>query len=258
VEFDVVFPRNETYAPTTLMPLVFAFRNSPAWIPLIPLLEWSIRILPTGEFVDYGATDLAWGINTTTDPYFKFVSSQALTVEGNYMLVWTLAYGNCTADPYSDFEILDIDYLHVNDTTNHTSFSIAKGAQAVDLAAASSSCPAQQGMALNVTTALKVGVTEEWKRRDVCGVLAHQQPSPKPCALQLDTAAASSIAAALTASACSAPHPRYTGPCPPKPTQSTSAGTRNRGFATARLTSSAGIAVLIIHALVFIGLVCSF
>lgn len=104
VQFDLVFPRNETYAPTALMPVVFAFRNASAWIPLIPLLKWSIRISPSGKFMDSGALDLAWGINATADPYILAFSSLALSAtDGNYSVVWDLIYGNCTATAAAQF-----------------------------------------------------------------------------------------------------------------------------------------------------------
>lgn len=43
LEFDLVFPRNETYAPTQFLPLVLAIRNAPAAWPLGLLASVSIR-----------------------------------------------------------------------------------------------------------------------------------------------------------------------------------------------------------------------
>lgn len=223
-EFDLVFPRNETYAPTALMPVVFAFRNSPAWIPLIPILRWDIRILPSGEFVDSGTIDLAWGINATTDPYILAFSSLALNAaDGNYSVVWDLVYGNCTATAGAQFGGPDQTGLFRNQTFNNTNFAIRKGAQSADLAA-ESSCPARQGFALNVTATRTVDDIAAWEQRNVCGVVADPRPVPSPCALKFDAAAASSVNAALTSTYCSS-HANNTGVCPPSAT-STNVGAR--------------------------------
>ncbi|KAG4436135.1 hypothetical protein IFR05_008378 [Cadophora sp. M221] len=47
MEFDLVFPRNETYAPTQYFPLVVAIRNSTATLPAGLIL--SITIQPASE-----------------------------------------------------------------------------------------------------------------------------------------------------------------------------------------------------------------
>jgi hypothetical protein len=43
VEIDLVFPRNETYAPTQWMPVVFAVRNTELARYLIPSMSYSVR-----------------------------------------------------------------------------------------------------------------------------------------------------------------------------------------------------------------------
>ena len=40
IEFDVVFPRNDTYAPAAVFPIVFALQNSKDAAAFRPLLSW--------------------------------------------------------------------------------------------------------------------------------------------------------------------------------------------------------------------------
>lgn len=42
-EVDLLFPRNETYAPSWLMPIVFAVQNPPLTVPpLSASIEWAV------------------------------------------------------------------------------------------------------------------------------------------------------------------------------------------------------------------------
>jgi hypothetical protein len=42
VEYDVIFPRNDTYAPVAVMPVVFAIQNPQAGVPLQFEINWWI------------------------------------------------------------------------------------------------------------------------------------------------------------------------------------------------------------------------
>jgi hypothetical protein len=61
VEFDVVFPRNDTYAPISLMPIVFTLQNPQASL-IIGLQMWIFRIDDLNDALIERTLDLT-GIN---------------------------------------------------------------------------------------------------------------------------------------------------------------------------------------------------
>lgn len=97
VGLDVVFPRNDTYSPVPLMPIVFAVQNSPAAVPLALYIHWSIGKIGSSEgWLDTGMIDLTWA-NFTASPYFAIRSSTKLNgAEGEFMLQYTVGSSNCT------------------------------------------------------------------------------------------------------------------------------------------------------------------
>ncbi|KAF2449248.1 hypothetical protein P171DRAFT_315371, partial [Karstenula rhodostoma CBS 690.94] len=62
LELDLVFPRNETYAPEALFPLTFA-RNYSSY-----------------------------------NPYFKYHSIRTFSGEGHWQIAWEVSYTNCSRD----------------------------------------------------------------------------------------------------------------------------------------------------------------
>ena len=59
VEFDVVFPLNDTYAPVALFPIVFAIQNPQAAVPLLLNIEWYLgRLGSSGGLLTGGQVDL--------------------------------------------------------------------------------------------------------------------------------------------------------------------------------------------------------
>ncbi|KAH8673383.1 hypothetical protein BX600DRAFT_433014 [Xylariales sp. PMI_506] len=72
VEFDVVFPRNETYAPTDLLPIVFTLQNPNVSISLVLDIVWFIGKVGSGEdwletgYIDFGTGSQKFGAGLAT------------------------------------------------------------------------------------------------------------------------------------------------------------------------------------------------
>src|SRR5277367_1197822 len=66
VEFDLVFPRNDTFAPAPVMPLVFAIQNPIATVALPYAIEWTMS--KYGEGFLFGNTFTPSWANYSTDP----------------------------------------------------------------------------------------------------------------------------------------------------------------------------------------------
>jgi hypothetical protein len=206
-EFDVVFPRNETYAPFSIVPIVFAIQNPEAAKDLALNIQWSLGKIGIGA-LDSGLIDLTW-TNFTSDPYYVVTSTYLTNVtEGAYNLLWELSAGNCSDGA------MEPSYASLN---NVVTFTIQDGAQAPDLVAAvgADTCAAMPSRTFNVTGTLPIQadpLSEDG--RNTCAVLGQPTPTADPCNLKLDSAEASSISATITASACAGAHPHLATGCP--------------------------------------------
>lgn len=206
-EFDVVFPRNNTYAPFNLVPIVFAIQNPEAAKDLALNIQWSLGKIGVGASAG-GLIDLTW-TNFTSDPYYVVTSTYLANVtEGAYNLLWELTAGNCSEGA------MEPSFASLN---NIVTFTIRNGAQAPDLVAAAGadSCADMPSRTFNVTGTLPIQA-DPWSEdgRNTCAVLGQPTPTADPCNLKLDSAEASSISATITASACAGATPLLTTGCP--------------------------------------------
>ncbi|KND89244.1 hypothetical protein TOPH_06115 [Tolypocladium ophioglossoides CBS 100239] len=137
VEVDLIFPRNDTYAPVPLMPVVFAIQNFHVSKPL--WLDFYYDI--SGPPCFYRNTTRAWGsilslqwanYSSGPDPYFTFdFTSQLNNTEGNWMFSWELHSGNCSMpEEFAPLKVTDLVQR------KHIYFTTKNGAQRPDLVTA--------------------------------------------------------------------------------------------------------------------------
>jgi hypothetical protein len=185
-EVDSLFPRNSTYTPQALMPIVFAVQNPTLASSLGATIYWELwegnNFSSPGSVMD-GGMELAIMNFSSNDPFLatRIVNTIAYP-DGFWTLSWSLSIYNCS-QPAFNRGIAQ---------SNTTVFTISTSGQAPDLVAATSAdmCGATEGFAYNVTS---LG--------DACGVLP-LNATANPCAAPINSAAASSIYAAATATAC--------------------------------------------------------
>jgi hypothetical protein len=212
VEVDLVFPRNETYVPTPVFPVVFAIQNLAAASSIGPLeLTWAIWRLDTDDIQQ------VWGNQTvdqtnSTEPYYKYINLWTAGLDGaesarRYQLWWQVEYSACFGKKENPGSVS-------GSRQDNFTFTLDPNAQQVQpiLSADLDACPAS-----NATIMVK----ETWPvnnrpDHDICGVVRNVDVDAfaNPCAVKLDHAAASSIAAEVTASACAASPPALTSGCP--------------------------------------------
>jgi hypothetical protein len=227
VEYDVIFPRNDTYAPVAAMPVVFAIQNPQAGIPLRLEINWWIyengrRENPLLNPLDGGFEDPAF-VNMSTDPYYIVTStSQLNSTEGSFSLFWTLSSSNCsenngTTEPIAFGPLVGSILLR-----NITAFTMKDGAQQTNLMADPNVCTTNY-VAFNITKTLLVDPSN-WDGGPVCPLTAELPPPPgNPRAANADEVVASSISSTVTASflgsACATgpqgQKPLITRRCPP-------------------------------------------
>ncbi|KAI0014002.1 hypothetical protein F4779DRAFT_560217 [Xylariaceae sp. FL0662B] len=235
VEVDLIFPRNDTYAPSTLFPFVFAFRNAALAASLNPHLLLTLWDKYYNKTIFSPTLDLTWTNFSSSEPLYVYTYNSILNETDSdapetHVLNWALAASNCS-NKYGLFE------KNGGIRGKAIEFTIQKGAQPPDLVAATAStasCADPSSWAFNVTGTLDVPLLQ-YDGRDKCAVLSEEQPlvTGNPCALQVGTATASSISAAITATACDSLKQAFHTfmSCPSdKPSDNAAPGRWNTGF----------------------------
>lgn len=171
--------------------------------------------------------DLRWTNFSGSDPTYVYTFVTTLNtaggkVLGSHALSWAFGAGNCSIQDGG---------LKLGGGFRDAGvwFTIQDGAQQPELVpgtAGSSSCANLSHFAFNLTGTLNVPVSVQYHYddRNTCAVFSDVQPlvAGNPCAAQVNPATASSISAALTATACAAAHPVFS--C--KSTNSTNAAAK--------------------------------
>lgn len=199
VEFDLVFPRNETYAADALLPIVFAVQNPEAVGPLAFSTSWSIyrRGIFSDDIASGYRRDMWTNYSTVgNEPYFETFVTDALNgTEGQFTLVLDLAIHNCT---YYDKSLNYDSSLNFGQVAAYGrfDFELRNGAQRPSVLTPTDSCPV--GIASFGITKTINQSTEQIYYRDTCAVLADPAPKMNPCAVKID----STVASRVSASAC--------------------------------------------------------
>ncbi|CAK7212943.1 hypothetical protein SCUCBS95973_001631 [Sporothrix curviconia] len=227
VEVDLVFPRNETYAPSAVFPIVFAFQNAPFAPPLDPTFVmdlWQGHDHNTTIYlndISLGGTNFSAA--TSDAPLYVYTFATNLNTTNNgadaatqYNFVWSFGAGNCSV--IDGVTTLGGGFIDANIV-----FTIARdGGAAPDIApgndtnSSSGSTCGLSHLAFNLTGTLPVPDPTKYDGHDTCAVFSDTTPTPvaNPCAATADAAAASSIAAAMTSRACAVQSPLIS--CPAK------------------------------------------
>ena len=206
VEVDLIYPRNETYAPAPHMPVVFAIQNSALAAALDPsfyLQLWRADLNYSVAF-DFNLRTVTANFSSS-DPYFAYFGTNTLNqTEGLWALQWEVRFRNCSRQGPGT-------QLKRQDYTGFVMFTTKNGAAQPDLvaAAAENACDGRKGFAFNVTD-LMIPFTEPKNddgsydgRNASCAILSPMPaPEPQPCLVKMDAAAASSITAAISATPC--------------------------------------------------------
>ncbi|KAF7173729.1 hypothetical protein CNMCM6106_007766 [Aspergillus hiratsukae] len=213
LEVDLVFPRNETYAPTEWFPIVFAFQNPKSAKYLNFDLSYNLWNLDDRNNSLTRSHDLRWANWSSHDPYFAHEFLSSFRVQGRWKLDWSLSWQSC--DEYAfEHNPLRADMIR-NTSTKSTWFTIQDSAPTVDLVAATAnkSCPGEYGVAIDVTDkTMQVPMWVNWAggeyTDDTCAVVASSPtPTPDPCRVDIDSTIVASMTASLKARLCDSLNP---------------------------------------------------
>jgi hypothetical protein len=217
-EIDLVFPRNETYAPTRDMPVVFAFQNWDAKLVslLWPGVEYQMWYTSNSSGAAgkvpwpsrHEGTWANWSSHNSAEPYFFHNFHTNFTGEGTVEISWWVRWLICG-------EHWRNSSGHDWSTKNYrgsVTFTVKKGGRAADLEAATAdktSCTTELGVAINATSDIETRevfntMYTNMEEGGTCAVVDHSDPAPtpSPCLVQVSSAAAASISASWTARVC--------------------------------------------------------
>jgi hypothetical protein len=181
VEVDLVFPRNETYVPTSTFPIIIAFQNS----GLAPFLNPQIYVDIMNLDDDRGhakspSYDMRWANFSSSDPYHK-LRVLNFDKEGRWALAWEVSWDGCTEESLATSSGYK-NIMH-NKTRRAMIFTTRNAAQEVDLVSATNNrnFSEDQGVAISVTTTLPGPELYKWDHNNgngICASLASTTPAP--------------------------------------------------------------------------------
>ncbi|KAF3484074.1 uncharacterized protein GIQ15_03398 [Arthroderma uncinatum] len=244
VEVDLIFPRNETYAPVPLTPFVFAVQNFHVSKPLYLHFSYSVEQDPYIDAPSAGGHLYLDKANfSSSDPYFIYGWTPKLNnTEATWRFIWEWSAGNCSRskNPVEPLEFGSVGRRNI------IHFTTKNGAKQLDLVAATQdgTCDKSQAHTLNITEVLDVpSGTRYYNNQPLCPLLSTITPTPDPCGAKIDSAAASSISYAIQSSACiGGASPNVT--CPPG-VEPWSSARRTTEFSTGAVLLVATVAWLI-------------
>ncbi|KAK6840396.1 hypothetical protein PG995_016150 [Apiospora arundinis] len=180
LEFDLVFPRSETYASTQYFPLVLAVRNATAAWPhglRVVYRVWphSLEAPPYEGLFEIPRTGGTFGPPPTAPNYFVIAGSNLMNATiGGFTLIWTVSMLNtCRDDPFGDQSTRSY-----HSKEHNVKFTIAEGAPLPDIEAAVNACPIPDSV---------LAITPHGWRDGVCPIISSNDTSPSnatPCGLK--------------------------------------------------------------------------
>ncbi|KAL6918474.1 hypothetical protein FSST1_009969 [Fusarium sambucinum] len=205
MQLELVFPRNETYNPSPIMPIVISVRNTGLLPFLYPSMGYEVWSYPdfdkyaAGGILDFPTenrsgsdSDLAW--KTYRHPFNE---------TGTWRLHVHFYWSNCYEEP----EALGrgaMTMLRVNSSSFGVTFTTKGPLRPIDLVAATNnqSCSAPAGIAINVTNTVRTPISDQSYMGDRCPVVPSSPTKADKCAVSLDKSAVASFEAYVTSWVC--------------------------------------------------------
>ncbi|KFZ17766.1 hypothetical protein V502_04415 [Pseudogymnoascus sp. VKM F-4520 (FW-2644)] len=228
IQVDLLFPRNETYAPTQQFPIVFGMNNiDDAW-PLELRLYIEVRSIGMPGSSNQSSRTTSTGVYSPNfsdqfnqaplKQFFHFPRTNITNgTTDSYIILWDFVISRqCFTNSTGSAEYLDWIY---NPKYRSVEFSTAPGAKLPDIEAAVNSCPEPNW---NNSAAVRVAnVTSPPYKQGICPIFAIK---PEKCVFKsaAKELAANVSAATLQDMRCDEGDWRtITAPCPPKSEEST-------------------------------------
>jgi hypothetical protein len=224
LELDLMFPRNGTWKPTNLMPIIFAVQQLQLGdLVQRQLIRWRLaqRDNTTLDSIRTGAATIELN-STTPGLYLATGFSDALAgIEGEWIFQWQVSLRNCS-------ELNDRNTLlqfSVSSETRWAYFRTNESAPTLNFETAISpdSCRDVENIAFNVTAIQSIPRGIDPEASPSCAALgAPPKVTGSPCAVTINAAASMSASAAVSYSACQATATACAPPSSTRPSAATS------------------------------------
>ena len=202
IELDLVFPRNDTYAPLEYFPLILGLQNAEAAWPQGIKIDWMLEQLdadtpplegyfPPRDEKNYLDDSYHTRDEPPSDPfiYYHFPFTLRNFTTGHWRYSWQFGFAqNCTA-PNSRSE-----GWFLSQPRQEVIFRTASGGRPVDLLDLPEDCFGEP-----VTFEIVDWTRTLWTDLDTCPILNGTSPKPNPCALQFNQTFVDNITAAIEA-----------------------------------------------------------
>jgi hypothetical protein len=208
-EVDLILPRNETYPPSPIFPIIFAVQNPRLAKSFHPTISYIVEQVG-GNFSTTNDINL-WGINDTSSPHFLSWGTPKYNFEGTFRFRWSLTIDRCFLDERIDEE-------KIRNFGNFTSlyFTTKNGTSPADFVAATydDTCDKSPAQAINYLDLTEVPATET-SYGTSCLAYPTTLPAPtNPCNIKIDSSAAAIMSADMTSTACERARTGITCPSP--------------------------------------------
>jgi hypothetical protein len=171
VRVDLAFPRNETYATSQFLPIVFAVKNAelaPYIKPQISFQIWEWDNFTRSEVLD--TYDLAQANFSSSEPYFEYSRRFKFDKEAVWEMTWSVSWYSCR-DRAPDEESVHEQRILYNSTDHFVMFTTKKfpSGHDLDLVAATNNTDCSGNLEdtstyINITDMMKVSNTVDWER----------------------------------------------------------------------------------------------
>ena len=193
VEVDLIFPRNDTYAPGQYMPVVFAIQNSAIATPLDIYITWNVYQLD-GNASSTGFIDLRQTNFTGADPFFVAGYAQRVNgTKGHWAAAWDMSFTNCSISMQSWGE--NYTTVKQNVAWSNVEFTTKPDAPAPNLAQSPGACVnGSKGVVIDIAETLPLYSIGDNNGHYACHVLASPPTvSGNSCSVAVNETTASSI-----------------------------------------------------------------
>ena len=212
LKIDLIFPRNETYNPSPMFPIIFSYGN-PEMIPLFePIISYTVwNPSNYNKSIHTELRDKPFVNRSSSNPHIEFdYYSYPFNTEGTWELSVHLRWANCYVQSPRERDLDERVRMRRNFTTLGTVVFTTKGPlKQVDLADATNNETCSNPIGLSIDTAeWKFPIFDDAHDVDFVGSSCIVPQSPVEadrCADTLDPATISSIDATMTSWQCSWP-----------------------------------------------------
>ncbi|KAL3478269.1 hypothetical protein BJX99DRAFT_256595 [Aspergillus californicus] len=189
IEFDLVFPKNATFAPNQEIPLLWGLQNANFAWDMATRLNWQLERLdkPLGQIEEgtfprqnysgslQNYTDLE---TAPADPLFLYYFPETLrnATAGQWKLSWKFGFHlTCSTTNVSELYYYQFDHMQPTELI----FSVGEGGESASLNGLNSSCP-------DSSFSTVYEVVDYKTVDDGCPILNATTPKASPCALKFN------------------------------------------------------------------------